>query len=508
MTISPRTPPLPWLTWPAVLAILATICLPFALVDIPPLVDVPGHIGGAAIAAAPPGSPLHAFYSWDWQAVPNLGGEVLIHLIAKVTGVTRAGWWVMLLATAAWALGGMMTVRALNPRGGHGLGWALIFVLGFPWLWGFINYVLASGLALVIFALSLRLARRPVWRALLLLTGQPLLIACHAIGGLMLPLLVGAEALGVVLDQRRQRPVASLAADLVRRCWPLALSLLMVAAWKLTAQPVADPGMHWDFLNKLDFLMEVLRDQNVVLDMGCAVAAYVLVIFSRWLGARWTWRQGTPGLAVLACYALLPERIDGSEIVDVRLLTLAMLLALGLLDWSQAPARTRRIVAWSGGAVLALRLGIIAVQFPVYQASYTAELRALDPVTPGARVLLLRRQSCANVEWRMSRLDNLGALASVERQAWINSHWQIKGLHMLSARYDPAPSNPGATASLVWDARCPNADGRSLDIALAAAPLAGVDYVWLLDTGAPTASPPQLDAVWRGGRSFMYRVRR
>jgi hypothetical protein len=483
----------------------------FLLVDLPPLVDVPGHIGSAAIEAARPGNALRDYFQWNWALIPNLGGQVLMKLLAYPFGVLAAGWWTSLIATVCLALGAMATIRVLNPRGAFAMGWAMIFVFGFPWVWGFVNYILATGIGLLLFAASVGLRARLPMRAVLLLAGQPLVFMCHAIGGLILPILVAAESLGAALDDMKLQPElgrkAILRRRLLRECWPLAATPLLIAAWKALASIPAGSGMAWDVLAKLDFLMEVLRDQSLVLDMASAVACYMIVMFGYLLGARWTWRQGLPALAVFATYCLLPARIGGSEAVDVRLLPVAMVLALGLQDWSKASARTIRLVALSGAAILSVRLGAIAVSFLSYDANFRGQLEALDHVAPGSRVIVYRRQSCSNVQWRMSRIDTLPALASLKKQVWINSHWMIPGLDMLQSRFTPAPEGSAALSPMVWDLRCPDSDGRSLDEIVGQAPLSRVDYLWLIDTGTPRSLPPMLDKQWQWQDSALYRVR-
>ena len=61
-----RRPALPWLTRGAIVLIVALILAPFLLVEVPPLIDIPGHMGAAAIEAAGPTSPLEKYFSWKW----------------------------------------------------------------------------------------------------------------------------------------------------------------------------------------------------------------------------------------------------------------------------------------------------------------------------------------------------------------------------------------------------------------------------------------------------------
>ena len=55
--------PLPWLTAPGIALIVLLFVLPFWLVEVPPLIDIPGHMGAAAIEAAGPTSPLEKYFS-------------------------------------------------------------------------------------------------------------------------------------------------------------------------------------------------------------------------------------------------------------------------------------------------------------------------------------------------------------------------------------------------------------------------------------------------------------
>ena len=200
-----RAAALPWLSVPGIVITVLLVCLPFALVEVPPLIDVPGHMGAAAIEAARPGNPLLKYFSWKWVFTLNIGGDVLAKLIGAQFGVLAAGWWSTVLATGLFAGGGLATIRVLNPKGGHGAPWALMFVFSFPLLTGFLNYILATGLSLMAFAVAVWLEDKPKQRAALLIAAQPVAMLCHAIGGLLLGLLVGANALGRELYRSRKK---------------------------------------------------------------------------------------------------------------------------------------------------------------------------------------------------------------------------------------------------------------------------------------------------------------
>jgi hypothetical protein len=500
-----------WLSWPMILLTVAVLCTPFAFVEIPPLVDVPGHTGAAAIEAAGPQSPLSRYYAWHWAFNLNMGGEVLMHLLG---GDIASGWWTALLATALSVGGALACMRVLNPKGAHAMGWSLMFVFGFPWVWGFLNYLLATGMTLLAFACAQSMPPRSPFRAAILLVAQPIVLLCHAVGGLMLPILCLAASAGRVLDARKgvprfkdARAWKDLLIEVAAECWPLLATLAVVTLWKLQAPSPDASGVFWDLHAKIGLLPEVLRDQWQPLDLVSAIASYVLILAGICFRARWTWTQGLPALAITALYIALPARIDGSQAVDARVLSVAVMLILGLQDWSRCRPALARAVAWAGGALLATRVLAITLGFLAYADDYRLQLSALDHVERGSKMFVIDENSCSDVEWRMTRRDTLGSLASVKREVWINKHWSIRGIDMLESRYDPSPSHPEYLASSVWNSRCAAPDRPGLEHVIAHVPFSHIDYLWLIGTGLPSGKIPSGTIIWRWKDSYLYRIR-
>jgi hypothetical protein len=516
-----RANALPWLSGPGIVIGVLLVCLPYLLVDVPPLIDVPGHMGAAAIEAAGPGNPLEKYFSWKWVFTLNIGGGVLMKLLGAQFGILAAGWWSTVLATGLFAGGGLATIRMLNPRGGHAAPWALMFVFSFPLLTGFLNYILATGLSLTAFAASLWLESQPKKRAMLLVVAQPLAMLCHAIGGLLLALLIGANALGREIDLLpagwwrrsrwrqtvREQDWQAIARRLWTVCWPLLATLITIVLWKyLSPEPVRSLN-RWRWDQKAWSFVLTLRDQSLGLDAATTIACIALVLFGWLLGARWAWKQGLPALTVFLLFIAIPSDINGSAFVDIRLLPVAAMLALGLQDWSGASARTARAVAYVGLALLAVRLTVTAVSFSNYADDYRKQLSALHHIEPGSRVLAFVEHTCLEESWRNTRRDHLASLASLYRQAWVNDNWAVPGLHMVVPRFRPGRNFAADPSEFVWSRACQGGRLRSVDIALKYAPVDRVDYVWLIDTGMPTRPDPRLQLVWQEGRSLLFAVR-
>ncbi|MFC4193240.1 hypothetical protein ACFQFS_09620 [Novosphingobium lubricantis] len=520
-----RAVALPWLSLPGILAGVLVVCLPFALVDVPPLIDVPGHMGAAAIEAAGPGNPLEKYFTWKWVFTLNIGGGVLMKVLGAQFGIIAAGWWSTVLATGLFAGGCLWTIRMLNPKGGHAAAWALMFVFSFPLLTGFLNYILATGLSLTAFAASVWLEQKnPRARAAMLVVAQPVAMLCHAIGGLLLALLVGAHALGRVVDDLpqgwrwrdvvRREWLASLdwkgmGLRLWQACWPLLATLLTIVLWKLLSPEPAKSMNVWRWDQKAWSFVLTLRDQSKLLDFGTTIAACLLLLVGPFLGARWRWSQGLPALTVTLLFIAIPSDINGSAFVDIRLLPVAFMLCLGLQDWSRARRPSwAKAVAVAGMVLLAVRLSVTAWSFSDYAEDYNKQLSALTHVEPGSRVLAFVEHSCLDESWRNTRRDHLASLASLYRQAWVNDNWAVPGLHMVVPRFRPGRNFTADPSEFVWSRRCAGGWRRTVDKALRHAPVERVDYVWLIDTGLPQSADPRLQLVWQEGRSLLFKVRR
>lgn len=503
---------LPWLSTPAIAVVTLIVCLPFVLVEVPPLVDLPGHMGAAAIESASPGSPLSDYWGFRWMFTLNLGGGVLMKLIGAQFGVLAAGWWSTVLATGLFAAGCLATVRMVNPRGGHAAPFALMFVFSFPLLTGFLNYILATGLSLAAFAASVKLEDKPRQRAAMLIVVQPIALLSHAIGGVLLPLLVGSYWLGKLIDERPARidraALIAMAKRLWIACWPLVAALVTIVIWKIaSAGHGAHSVMKWRWDQKAWSFALTLRDQSLVLDAVTTAACFGLILFGWLLGARWSWKQALPAIAVAALFVIIPSDIDGSAFVDMRLLPVAAMLALGLQDWSGAAPKRARMIALAGAALLGVRLVVTAASFADYAQDYNRQLSALDHVKPGSRVLAFVEHSCIEESWRNTRRDHLASLAGLYRQAWVNDNWAVPGLDMVKPRFRPGRFYVADPSEFVWSPACQGGRLRSVDTALRHAPIDMVDYVWLIDTGLPRRPDPRLRLVWQEGRSMLFEVR-
>ena len=483
-----------------------TVCLlllsPFLVVTIPPLTDVPGHMGSAAASAYADDRVFAQFMRLTWHLVPNLGTDLIVAAARRMLGITGAYRLAAAVIPPLLGAGILMVARALNPCGAAAIGWALVFVYCYPFNYGFLNYMLGVALALIGFASWIMLDRRPALRELATWIALPLLFLCHVVAGCLFVLFVGSRELA----ELRHRDQFG---RFLRRIRPLLLSILILLLWRLSAQSFLGRN-HTGVHIKLNALVMLLRDQNRLLDQGSLLAALAVFALGWRSGARPHRAVGPALLGLIVLFVVTPSSLSGSSFSDERLLPLIPILAFATQDWSRAAPRLARLVLASGLLLFVLRLGLTFAGFVAYDARYTTELAALGQVSEHSRVLVLNGVHCsARDHWRTDRLGHLGDLAIVYRRSWTNSEWDVDGAHLLQIRYRPSPMFYDDPSQYVWEPACRNVgEGRrDMHDVLPTIPYGGIDYLWLIDAALPAgASDPRLVLRWKDDISALYAV--
>ena len=497
---------------PVAVALLALLATPFGFVTIPPLTDVPGHMGSFA-AAAHAGDPAFArLMGYRWHPVPNLGTDLLVFALQPALGIVWATWLVTAAIPVLLAGGILLLARTLNRDGAAAIGWALVFVYSFPLSYGFLNYMLGMALALLGLAGWIRLDAHPRRREAAALVALPVAFLCHAVAGCLLALLIGtrelAEARAWAHRSRTRPPLRLLLRLLLGRLWPLLSVPVMLVLWRLDSHSLAGRN-GYSVSAKLRQLVLLLRDQSMALDIGSLLLALLVFVVGWRRGARPHRAVALGVTALVVLFVLTPYRLAGSSYADGRLLPLIPMLLFATQDWRGVDPRLARLVATGGLVLLLLRTGVTATGFASYAQRYRVELGALSAIAPHSRVLVLNMRDCTNfAHWRTDRLDHLGEMAIVRRRSWTNSEWDVDGGHLLQVRYRPSPRFFDDPSQYVWPDSCGGGPRNpTMRDALAAIPFNGIDALWLIDAPLPTGyRNPQLVLRWRHGDSAVYAV--
>jgi hypothetical protein len=493
--------------WFLALAVLATI-VPLLCPPIPPLVDLPGHLGHYRVELDAGHSLwLRQYYGFHWAPIGNLGVDLLIIPLGKLLGLELAVKLIVLAIPPLTAIGIFWVAREVHGRVPPTALFALPFIYGFPFLFGFINFALSVALAFLAFGLWLRLGRleRTTLRSWLFVPISFVLFFCHTYGlGLLGLMCFCAE--GVRLHDRGLSSWrAAIEAALHTSVMALPLLFMLV-------QPIghhggaADGWFDWDA--KWRGLMGALRDRWGPFDVSSLEFAGIVFLFAaaspRFRLAR---KLAIPAAVLALLFVMLPRYIFESAYADVRLLPYLFalaLLAIGLRE--RTDARLGQFLAVLALVFFTVRTAATTVSLAMAADQQQARLHALDFIPRGGRVASFYGLPYAE-PWALHRDGHLGGLVIARREGFSNDQWITPGHNLLELKY----RDPGTFASNPSEVVRPNGthDGvyLTIDEALATVPRDKFDFIWLIN-------PPPFDArlvtdlrvVWRGPGTTLYRI--
>jgi hypothetical protein len=490
----------------ATFALVLLSAVPLLWPDIPPLVDLPGHMGRYRVQLDLANSPeLQAFYTFDWSIIGNLGVDLIVQLLGPVFGIEPVVKATVIAIPALTTAGLLWVAREVHGRVPPTASFALPFAFNYPFLFGFVNFALSMALALIAFALWLRLGRQERWalRIALFLPISGLLWICHAFGWGTLCVMAFSAELVRRYDATGKFLLSGWRTGL--HCLALAPPLVLMLAWRSNSG-----GETFDWFNieaKLVWLQMVLRDRWAALDQPSLIliiALLVTVLLSKRLA--FSRNLGASALFLLAVFLLLPRVVFGSAYADMRLAPYIFAVALIAIRVPEGHLKLSRMLAIAGIAFLAVRTAGTTVSHYLYDQSYDRELAALDHIPAGARVVSFVGRPCVE-PWGMSRLHHIPAIATLRRNAFSNDQWTMAGAQLLGVRYPAGGRFVRDPSQIVTDERCRGEFWLTLNQSLRRLPRTAFDYVWMID---PPPHDPALLAgltpLWREGSSVLYRV--
>ena len=491
----------------AALALLAA--LPLLWPDVPPLVDLPGHMGRYRVELDIASSPiLQHFYAFKWGIMGNLGVDLLIIPLSKIFGLELATK-LIVLSIPMMTVGGFLWVaREVHGRVPPTALFAIPFAYGHPFIFGFVNFSLSMAFALLAFALWLRLARlgRLRLRAALFVPISGIIWFTHTFGWGTLGVMAFSAELVRQHDRGKGFIESGFRAGI--HCLSIAPPILLMLLWRSGHHVGGFTGDWFNWRAKYYWLIMALRDRWFEFDLLSVIVVILVIVggvrsprlgFSRNLAAS--------ALFLLAVYILLPRIVFGSAYADMRLVPYLLAVALIAIRLrEEATARYAKLLALGASAFVLARIGSNTISFWIYDRTYDRELAAVEHIPVGARLVSFVGVPCSPY-WAMSRVEHLPAMALVRKLAYANDQWIMPGGQLLSSRlpnakgyrYDPSQQT-GAT-------HCRGEEWRSLEQSLLEFPRQTFDYVWLIQ---PPAHDPALTAglqpLWRSGSSVLYRV--
>jgi len=262
-----------------VLVVLATM-VPLLYPPIPPLVDLFGHMGRYRVELDLHHSTwLQRYYNYHWAAIGNLGVDLLIIPFGKLFGLEPAVKLIVLAIPPLTAIGFLWVAREVHGRIPPTAFFALPFIYGYPFLFGFVNFALSVAFAFLAFGLWLRLGRleRTTLREWLFVPISIVVFFTHTYGWGLLGLLCFSADAVRLHDRGRTWWRAGIEAAL--RTSVMALPILIMLVWRSEAH-----GGHttswFEWKIKWHWIYSALRDRWKWFDIGSLAAATLVFLYA------------------------------------------------------------------------------------------------------------------------------------------------------------------------------------------------------------------------------------
>jgi hypothetical protein len=496
----------------ALLALASTI--PLLWPDIPPLVDLPGHLGRYRVQMAIDGAPhLREWYAFRWALIGNLGIDLLVVPLERLVGLELAVKLIVITIPALTVAGLLWIAREVHGRVPATALFALPLAYSYPFQFGFANYALSMAIALNLFALWLRLARqgRFALRAWLFVPLSCLLWLCHTFGWGALGVLAFSAEMIRQHDRLKEGHHGHWVASWVRAglgCLPLALPIAFMVFWRSGDHVTGQTADWFNWQAKINWIAMMLRDRWQAFDLLSVLLLFgVLVVGLLHRGLEYSRHLSVSAAFLAAVFVVLPRIVFGSAYADMRLAPFVLAIAVIAI-------RPRPGMSWRGATIFAglgllffgARLAGTTASYWLYDQRYDRALAALDVVPQGARVLTLVGRRCED-DWTYSRLEHLPAMLLVRRLAFSNDQWSMPGAQQLTVRPGPARGWSHDPSQIVTDRQCRGEWWRPIRRSLARLPRGAFDYLWLLQPPPYEKSLVRgMTPVWRNGDDVLYRI--
>jgi hypothetical protein len=401
--------------------------------------------------------------------------------IARLIGLESAAWLIAAslpplmiwgVFRAAKSIYGTIPITAIA---------TLPFVLAYPYQYGFVNYWLASALAIHAFAFWVNLENRPTLRSFLFIPISFAIWICHIYGWAILGVLVGGYELSRAFDSDRKTVLKS-AMLAVKRTWPLLTVVIAMVIWRSNSQGAETYGW-FDIPLKLRVVILTLRDQNKLLDLVTLTAAVYVIYFGlRDDRAKLDRRFGMAALLLVGAVLILPFELLGCGFAGGRLYPFLFITAILSVRLSSDTIDEKFLNAAPivFGALFVFRIIASTLGNIEYEAANQRHIIALNYVKQGASVAILVRQPC-KTDWRLPRIEHLGSMAILRRDAFINSQWDVPGGQLLRAKHAIGTDFNTDPSQFVADAGCRVDLRPMLADKISAIPRQYFDYLWVFD---------------------------
>lgn len=417
----------------AFVALAAVALMPVFLVQIAPLSDWVNHLGRMQVMAVGASDPyLSAFYSIDWQLIPNLAMDLIVPPLARIFGVIPAGQLFMASIIVLMVTGPFAVQRAVYGKLNPFPLVVFLFLYNDIFLVGLANYLFGVGIAVWGLAVWIWLRERNVALRLgvsfvfVALTYVSHLYAAGVYGLAILAYEVDDWIQrGKPLDRRVPIDLAMIGVPFL----PLLPLLAMSATWGLAGEYM------WDLHGKADAVLMTFSSYSDIADVCVAIALGVAFAAA--------WRRGLirfhrlAGVFLLisgAVFLVMPNMLFGSYMADQRMpIAIALVLVgFGRLNVTRTAVRTAFLALVI--ACSAIRIGDVAIHWARLAQVYDDFRRAFATVPRGSKILVADADEPEGWDDFRDAISHAACLAMIDRSSLVSRAFTVKGKQIMSVR--------------------------------------------------------------------------
>jgi hypothetical protein len=418
--------------WPAVAVFTAAAILiaPLWLTTAPAMPDYPAHLatfcligGGAKLPT------LAQFYRIEWGFIPNLAAEILVPALGKLVGLVVGVKLFLSAAIAMWVIAPAYVHRLLYARYGVTSLAASFFAYNANFMWGFLNYYFAAGLAFVVFAAWIASReRQSTWRLASFAAAVTIVYFCHVFAAAVLGLLIGAYEVGILVEQRNFS-----CTEILKRFGAIAATFVPAAIAFLFLKPASAPGGRFEFnlaetwQDRIDSAILFHFDKPAYFLLAALILFLAMGVWRRWVSFHPRMKFLLLALAALTVFA--PEWAMGGWGVDLRLPAILGVFAFTALDIKFGPKTLGALGATMLG-LLAYSAAALAGNWRYYDARFDEFRVASQSIPQGSRIFTVLDGDAMGLAsdepyWHMAEF------AIVDRGAFTPLMFATKGQHVV-----------------------------------------------------------------------------
>lgn len=464
----------PWLWVACALALLS--CLPFFVAVRPQMTDYASHLGRYYVMLQAGHNPvIDQYYEFHWMLTGNLGADLLMVPLGHLLGVERAAWLIGCMLPPLTGLGIVAVAWTLRGRIGIGSLLALVTIWSPAMGMGFYNFCLSIALVLWSFVLWIRLEEWR-WRWAVFVPIGFVVWLCH---------MAGWGVLGVMVFGYEWHKSKSWRAFVAP--WPLFPPAMLM--FGDSASPGLSYGTH-AMRYKFGIWLKALREQSMGLDLATAAGLLLIMPIALFM-RRMDGRLGWAALILLILTLAVPRHLGGGDFADWRLIAVALMVGCLAIDW-KGP---NWFLACAASLYL-VRLGMTTQAWHDSSEQLEEALHAMDYLPRGARV------AGAVVipinQWAIDPFEHAPSYSTVLRDALVNSHFAIPGIHMLHLKQG-GKGFVDPSHRIMWS------PGETIDLNRFK-PIRQADYLWYFGDRPPDRMPTGAQVIFRTRGSFLARL--